>query len=403
MLKYKLAVLTSHLIQYQTPLFRKIADKSEIDLTVFFCWRFGVQGDVYDTEFGKKIKWDIPLLEGYKYKFLKNFSLKPSSEFWGQINLGIIKEIYDLRFKNYNGILIFGWNSFTNWLAFLTAFILGLPVFLRGENPLNQELLKPKWKIKIKKVILGNLFKRISAFLYIGEENKKFYQYYGVSEEKLFFVPYAVDNERYIAAAENFEPQKQKFRNELGIKQNDGVILFGGKLIEKKRPMDLLMAYELLSKIKNQKIKIHLVFMGDGALRLELEKYVEENNLKNIHFVGFKNQTELPKYYAMADVFILPSGVGETWGLMVNEAMCFGLPVIVSDIVGCGFNLVKQGENGYIFPLGNVERLADYLTAILENFNKRILFGEKSFSIIQKYNYENDIKGILKAIICSTK
>ena len=163
------------------------------------------------------------------------------------------------------------------------------------------------------------------------------------------------------------------------------------------------MAYELLSKIKNQKIKIHLVFMGDGALRLELEKYVEKNNLKNIHFVGFKNQTELPKYYAMADVFILPSGVGETWGLMVNEAMCFGLPVIVSDIVGCGFNLVKQGENGYIFPLGNVERLADYLTAILENFNKRILFGEKSFSIIQKYNYENDIKGILKAIICSTK
>ena len=100
----------------------------------------------------KKIKWDIPLLEGYKYKFLKNFSLKPSSEFWGQINLGIIKEIYDLRFKNYNGILIFGWNSFTNWMAFLTAFILGLPVFLRGENPLNQELLKPKWKIKIKKL-----------------------------------------------------------------------------------------------------------------------------------------------------------------------------------------------------------------------------------------------------------
>ena len=87
---------------------------------------------------------------------------------------------------------------------------------------------------KNQKVILGNLFKRISAFLYIGEENKKFYQYYGASGRKIIFAPYAVDNERYIAAAENFEPQKQKFRNELGIKQNDGVILFGGKLIEKK-------------------------------------------------------------------------------------------------------------------------------------------------------------------------
>ncbi len=126
-MKHKLAVLTSHPIQYQAPLFKKLVERPEVDLTVYFCWDFGVKEE-YDVEFGKKIKWDIPLLEDYKYKFLKNFSLKPSSKFWGQINFGITNE---LRKNNYDAILVFGWNSFTNWLFFLTSFWHKTPVFLR--------------------------------------------------------------------------------------------------------------------------------------------------------------------------------------------------------------------------------------------------------------------------------
>ena len=133
-------------------------------------------------------------------------------------------------------------------------------------------------------------------------------------------------------------------------------------------------------------------------MRLELEKYIKENNLRNVHFVGFKNQTELPQYYAMADIFVLPSGIGETWGLVVNEAMCFGLPVIISDMVGCGKDLVKHGENGYIFPLGDVEKLAEYLADLIKNSKKRKLFGKKSFEIIQDYSHKKDIEGILKAL-----
>lgn len=394
--KYKLAVLTSHPIQYQAPLFKLLAQRQEIDLTAYFCWNVGVEKEAFDLEFGKKIKWDIPLLEGYKYKFLKNFSLKSSSEFWGQINFGIINE---LKKNKYDFILIFGWNSFTNWLAFLTAFIFKIPVLLRGENPLNQELLKPKWKIKIKKIILGRLFRHISAFLYIGEENKKFYRYYGAPEGKLFFVPYAVDNERYIAAAENFKPQKQKFRNELGIKQNDVVVLFVGKLIEKKRPMDLLLAYQQLTTNNLQfKKEVHLLYVGDGVLKEKLNQYVKENNLKNVHFVGFKNQTELPQYYVISDIFVLPSGEGETWGLVVNEAMCFELPAIVSDAVGCSSDLVKNGENGYIFLLGNVEKLADLLLELVIDSKKRDDFGKKSFEIIKNYSFDNDINKIIKII-----
>ena len=443
MTKYKLAILTSHPIQYQTPLFQLLAKQPEIDLTVYFCWDFGVSEPTHDSGFGKEIKWDISLLEGYKYKFLKNYSFKPSSKFWGQINPRIIKELIlgtsdvhningnfgtsDVQLKKTNAILTYGWNSFSNWLAFLTAFLKKIPVFLHAENPLNQELLKPKWKIKIKKIVLGWLFKRISAFLYIGEENKKFYQYYGVPEDKLFFAPYAVDNKRFIEARKSLSKNRKLLRKELRIDEKDIVILFVGKLIYKKHPFDLLRAYELLnmgkSDLPNINVnvrrsdfqKFNLIFVGDGILRPELENYVKEYNLKNVHFTGFKNQTEIPKYYALSDILVLPSGAGETWGLVVNEAMCFGLPIIASDVVGCGPDLVKHSENGYIFPVGDIKALAKYLRDLIYGHSdsfvnsdkfvdsdygleKRKKFGKKSFEIIQNYSYEKDVNSILKAL-----
>jgi glycosyltransferase involved in cell wall biosynthesis len=402
---YKLAILTSHPIQYQAPLFQLLAKQPEIDLTVYFCWDFGIKREGLDVEFGKKIKWDIPLLDGYRYKLLKNFSLKPSSGFLSQINFGIISELIK---NKYDVILVFGWNSFANWLAFFTAFLIKTPVLLRGENPLNQELSKAEWKIGLKKIILGWLFRHISAFLYIGEENKKFYEFYGVPEKKLFFVPYAVDNSRFIRASNELRTGRIGLRKKLGIGKNDVVILFVGKLIEKKRPFDLLKAYELIlrtSDVHNingnfrtsDVQKLALLFVGDGALRPELEKYTKDNDVKNVIFAGFKNQTEMPEYYALADILVLPSGAGETWGLAVNEAMCFSLAIIVSDLVGCGKDLVKNNENGYISPLGDINKLSEYLADIIKNSEKRKKFGKKSFEIIKNYSYENDLREILKA------
>lgn len=389
MKKYKLAVLTSHPIQYQAPLFKKLAARPDVDLTVYFCWDFGVREAEMDKELGMKVKWDVPLLGGYQCKFLKNLSLKPANSFCGQINPGIVPELIKAK---PHAILIFGWNSFTNWLAFLIAFVSGIPVFLRGESPLSQEFLKNPLKLKIKKIILGTLFKRIRAFLYFGKENKKFFQYYGVPEEKLFFCPYADDNEYYIAAAKNLESRRNEFRNELGISPEKTVILFVGKFIDKKRPFDLLEAYE---KIRH--LNAALVLVGDGPLRQEAGIYAKNRNLSNVHFVGFKNLTELPKYYALSDILVLPSASGETWGLVVNIAMCFKLPVIVSDLVGCGPDLVKDGLNGYVFPLGNTEKLSRQIEDLIKNPRKRKEFGRKSFEIVQDYSFDKDIEGILAA------
>ncbi|MEK7464449.1 MAG: glycosyltransferase family 4 protein, partial [Patescibacteria group bacterium] len=163
--------------------------------------------------------------------------------------------------------------------------------------------------------------------------------------------------------------------------------------IDKKRPMDLLMAYENLKD--SNKV---LVFVGDGILKTALEKYVDERDVKNVHFVGFQNQTELPKFYAAADIFVLPSGVGETWGLVVNEAMCFSLPVIVSNMVGCGKSLVHHGQNGFIFELGNVEELTGFLDNLMADKNKLNSFGRESFKIVQRFSYKEDINGLLQAL-----
>jgi len=389
----KLGIFISHPIQYQVPLYQKLSKK--IDLIVYYYSQFGAE-KYFDPQFKKEFKWDINLLEGYNYKFLKNYSFKPGFHFFGFINFGIFKEIFKNKF---DAVLINSWSYLSDWLVILACLILKTKLLLRVESPYNQEILKSKWKLFIKKIIFGKiLFPRVYAFLYIGEENRKFYKFYGVPDKKLFFAPYAVDNERFQKEYEKLKDKKEKLRKELGIAKDTVVILFVGKLIHKKRPLDLLRAYKILFDNKELEEKIALIYVGDGELRDEIEKFIQTNNLKNVFLVGFKNQTEISKYYVMSDIFVLPSYVGETWGLVVNEAMNFRLPVIVSDLVGCGSDLVKHGENGYIFKTGDTEELARYLEELIINEEKRKSFGEKSSEIVKGYNYDKTVESILKVV-----
>ncbi len=387
-----MAFLTGQPIVDQAPLFRKLAEHPRVDLTVYFCWDTGAGEVSFDKQFGVAIRWGTPLLGGYLHKFLRNFSLKPSDSFWGQVNFGIIVELFRNR---YDAIVIHGWNSFTYWLVFLVAPVLGVDIFLRGENPFNQEILKSSWNLRIKRVVLGWLFRRVSAFLYLGEENKKFYEYYGVPAEKLFFTPYAVENDRFFEQAQLLRSDREKLKKEMGLSPESVTILFMGKLIDKKRPFDAVKALEILaSSFPN----LRLLMVGDGSLRPALAQYITEKNLRQIELVGFKNQTEIPRYYAVADIFVLPSGPGETWGLVVNEAMNFGLPIVISDIVGCGPDLVRDGKNGYRYPIGNIEALAKSLEKLIESKERREAFGIESLEKVQEYSYKKDIEGILEAL-----
>ena len=349
--RFKLAVLASHPIQYQAPMFRALAKEKEIDLIVFFCSNWGLN-EYHDKGFGKNFKWDIPLLGEYPHEFLPNINLLPNpSKFFGLINPSIICK---LSTKTFDAVWVYGWASFTNWLAMLSAFAFNIPVLLRGDSNLLQQVGPVKTWLKEK--IFKMLFKKISAFLAIGKYNADFYEYYGVPKEKIFLIPYTVDNDFFISRARELILRKSELRKKHGLPLDLPPILFSGKLVSQKRPMDLLKAY---AEVKKQ-IKASLVFVGDGLLRKELETFTKDNNLQHVYFVGFKNQSELPELYAMSDIFVLPSEF-EPWGLVVNEAMCFGLPIIVSDKVGAGGDLVKDGENGFIYPSGDIKRLTEIL------------------------------------------
>lgn len=385
----KLVILVSHPIPYQVPFFRKLARQPTVDLTVYFCDNFGTGEPQFYPEFGGKVSWDMSLLGGYKHTFLKNYSPHPTVfNFFGLINFGIIKELIRNR---PDAIWLHGWNSVTNWLAMIAALILGVPVGIHGDNSFMSERKKPLWKIKVKKIIFGRLlFRGISAFFYIGAEDKKFYEFYGVPPEKLFFTPFATDNEWFFGESEKLLPQKELLRKKFNIDSRGMVTIFVGKLIERKRPMDLIKAHQLIGKND----QASLVLIGDGALRKDLEQYVSDNKLENVHFFGFKNLTEISEFYALADIFVIPSS-NEVWGIVVNEAMCFGLPVIASDTVGAVSDLVKHDQNGFVYPEGDVETLSRCLRELMESKKKRIAFGEQSSEIIRRYSHEADVQAIM--------
>jgi glycosyltransferase involved in cell wall biosynthesis len=386
--RFRLAVLASHPIQYQAPLYRALAKSPEIDLMVLFCSNWGLK-TYRDEGFGQELKWDIPLLDGYRSEFLPNVSPSPNlTGFWGLINPAVVRR---LREGKFDAIWIHGWSRFTDWLVMLTAFALGIPVLLRGETNLLPML--PRWKRILKRAVLTRLFKKVSGFLAIGRYNTEFYKAYGVPKEKIFHVPYAVDNVFFISKAKELLPKKIELKEKFGIPADLPVILFSGKLTAVKRPMDLLQAYAQVLK----DVKCALIFVGNGPLRSELEAYARQLRLENVYFMGFQNQTELPTFYTMADVFVLPSGF-EPWGLVVNEAMCFGLPVIVSDQVGAGGDLVREGINGHVFPAGDITILTNRLKQVVSNRGTRRRMGEESSGIIKKWSCEEGVDQILKGM-----
>ena len=381
----RLGIFMSHPIQYQVSLLRDISNHDGIDLLVNFYWDFGIN-ESYDPEFGSRIKWDLPLLDGYKARFIKNYAKRKSTSFFGCINPGVAPPI--LR-KEFDVVLIFGWALFSNWMVVLTALLSSTPIMLCAESPLSHEASKKGLFGKIRRAVLKTLFSKTSGLLYIGQENRLFYESFGISPKKLFFAPYAVDNTRHLETIKETPTDRNTVAS---VK-----ILFVGKLIEKKRPMDLLQAFHRLQGELGESAA-ELWFVGSGVQQGDLEAYVTEHDVKAVAFWGFQNQTELPRFYTNADIFVLPSGYGETWGLVVNEAMCHGKPVIVSDLVGCGRDLVT-GNNGFRFPYKDVPRLAEALGKLVSDSALRSRLGQESFRIIQGYSQEVSAGNIANAAI----
>ncbi len=379
---YRLAFLTSHPIQYQAPLFRALAQRPEIDLTVLFCSDQGARA-YYDPGFGASFAWDIPLLEGYRSVFLPNLNRRGGpGRFFGLVNPSIVIE---LRRGHFDALVVHGWAYLTNWLAFAAASVLGIPLMIRGET---NGLREPTgWRRRLKRLLLGALFRRTAACLAIGSLNRRFYCDYGVAADRLFFTPYAVDTAFFHKMAKTAAP-RETLRAERGVSPETTVFLFCGKLIPVKRPLDVVSAFQRLGAHG----RAVLMYAGDGPMRMDVERAADT---LDVRILGFRNQTELPHDYMVADVLVLPSEF-EPWGLVVNEALAFGLSIIASDQVGAAPDLVKPEAGGQIIPIGDIDALALAMRRCIETPVRHARVEAKR--LVDTWTIGRSVDGIVDAL-----
>jgi len=383
----KLAIITTHPIQYYAPWFRHIASKSEFDFKVFYLWDFGVTQQV-DAGFKRSLQWDIPLLDGYSYEFVPNISSNPGTQnFWGLQNPSLSAQVkaYNpdavlLMAYNYASIYHFLWSWRSN----------SIPLLFKGDS--HRLIPSQGIKARLKRQWIDLIYRQFAACLYVGKANYEYFYYHGVPSDRLFFAPHAVDNDRFLAQAEIAIQEAMTWKQELGIPESDNVILFAGKFEPKKRPLDLLQAF-----LEANLDRVSLLLVGDGELERDLRITAAKH--RNIYITPFQNQSLMPRTYAIADLVVLPSyGSGETWGLAINEAMCMGCPVIISSHVGCAQDLVVPNLNGLIFPAGDTEALANCLKEAFSDRLRLKTWGEASRKIIEQYSYTQTTEGLSKAL-----
>jgi glycosyltransferase involved in cell wall biosynthesis len=386
----RLAILVSHPIQYFSPLYRALAQQPEIDLTVLYCSRMGL-GNKFDPGFGELLNWDVPLLEGYESKFLRNdFKDSGPLSFFQPLNTSVI---WELSTQRYDVLWVHGHFLLTNWLAMIMARVVGTKVLLRSESNL-ENLKRDRFSFFLRRNIIRLLFKTVDGFLYIGTRNKAYLKEFQVPDSRLFFVPYTVDNQYFQKLAEFYVPTRKALQEKFGILDDRPVILFIGKLIEKKQPLLLLEAFRRLRLEQ----PCAMLIVGNGDMRLTIENMIVDKQIPDVKITGFINQSEIAQAYVSSNVLVLPSGWGETWGLVINEGMNFRLPIVASDQVGCTDDLVKPGENGYLFDHRSVDDLVDKLRTLLSDREKLAEFGQRSFDIIRYWSIENCVNGALEAL-----
>jgi len=392
--KYRVLLIASHPIQYAAPLYRLMAKHPQLDILVAYCSLQGAEKGV-DPGFGVEVAWDVPLLEGYPWVHVPNRSPRPGIDrFFGLINPGLWKLVRQGRF---DCLIVYGYAYLSFWLAILSAKSARIPLILATDAT----CLAPRdgrgWKIPLKRILLPRIFGLADIVCAPSSATIEFLRSLGIPEDCIVLCHYTVDNDYFAQATAKVN--RIEVRQRWNIPDDAVVILFCGKLVPWKRPQDVLRAFAAINQqpqvISNP---VYLIYAGEGILRQSLE--IEAKSLgvtDRVRFLGFVNQSRLPEVYAASDLLVLPSEY-EAWGLVVNEAMVCGLPVIVSDRVGAERDLVRPGETGEIYPVGNVAALSSILRRLLADPTQLKRMGEAARRRMETWSYRECIAGYVEAI-----
>ncbi len=394
----RLAYLVSHPIQYQAPLLRRIAADPGIDLTVLFGSDFSLRS-YKDEGFGVPVAWDTPLTEGYRHRFLKPLRDTRTVSPFSPISRNIYASLLGPdRLPAFDALWVHGYASVNALQGILAANALHIPVLLRAESWLRDRDRSPR-KLALKRAFFSLLAKTISATLPIGTENSHYWTHYLGDRVPQFLMPYAVDNAYFARLAAAAAPHQAELRASLGIAPGRPVILFASKLQERKHCMHLVEAFaQLLHSHSAPATRPCLVIVGDGEERPRLEAWCRETGLsESVVFAGFQNQSALPAFLELADVFVLPSR-HEPWGLIVNEAMAAGCPCIVSTDVGSHADLITDGIEGFVYPTGNIPALTAALARTFASPHTAAEMGIRAAQRIETWSFDQDLTGLHTAL-----
>src|ERR1700676_4506299 len=352
----RLGVVTSHPIQYQAPLFRALAER--VNLHVYFAHRATADNQA-EAGFGAGFDWDTDLTSGFPHTFLRNIAARPSITRFGGCDTPAVGSA--LAEDRIDALIVYGWHFKSFLQAARAAKLLGLPVITRTDSYLDAQ--RSALKRLAKALSYPVVLRWFDGFLATGTRAVEFLRHYYIPVSRIFVVPYCVDNDFFAKGATAARSVRDRIRAEHGAASNELVVLFVGKVIERKR-LDVLL--DALSSLAKQGLKLRLFIVGTGDLESEVRRQALLLGVPTA-FIGFVNQSGLAAIYAAADLLVLPSQV-DTWGLVVNEAFACGLPAILSDRIGCAPDMIQENLTGRIVPVGN----SDALAAAIREFSGRV-------------------------------
>ncbi len=385
---HRLAIVTTHPIQYHAHWYRALAAHPDLDIHVYYCHQ-ATPAEQALAGFGVEFDWDVPLLTGYPHTFLKNVAKAPGQGRFTGLDTPEIQDI--IQSRKYDSVMVNGWNYKSAWQAIWACWRSNVKVLVRSDSHLHTRR-GPVTRIA-KSLGYPRFIRRFDACLAVGKWSREYFLRYGARPDRIFIVPHTIDNVAFEREAERLQPLRSELRKNWGWDPEAIVFAFVGKFIDKKRPMDFVRALDHAAR-RNSAIRGLMV--GDGPQRGACENLVQVRETP-VRFTGFLNQSQIVSAYIASDALVLPSDGDETWGLVVNEAMACGRPCIVSDRVGCGPDLVITGKTGAVFPMGDVEALANTMIGMAKP-PRLAAMGAQSNAKIQDYSVSIAVDGVVRCL-----
>lgn len=390
----RLGIVTTHPIQYHSPWLRRLAARPELDLEVLYCHR-PTGNEQAAAGFGIDFDWDTDLFTGYSHRFLPNAAPHPNLHRFNGISTPVIGDV--LRAGYFDAVLVMGWHYRSSWQTIVACWRAGIPVMIRGDSHLRTP--RSRMKVGIKRAIHGRFIPRFDACLAAGTWSREYFLHYGASPERVFIVPHAPDHDFLSDKTTQLLPRRSDLRSHWSLSRGSTVFLLAGKLLPRKRPLDLIRA---ASAARGLGANIELLVVGDGPLRAICQEEAQNLGVP-VTWAGFLNQTAIPSAYVASDALVLPSDGSETWGLVVDEAMACGLPCIVSDQVGCGPDLVVAGQTGHVYRMGDITALAQLLVRHSGDRSRLAQMGDAARAHEYRYSYQPSVDAVVDALDAVTE